>query len=258
MARQTAAGFREAGPLLTGLAGGGAEGIDLTPSARRVLCAQQMLLGLRAAGSLLISPPPGELPPVSSYPPPLVGPLTAPGPAALGRAQGYLDSLQQLSSYGAAQRMKPRPGWAASNVGRAEMLSAFREQSDSLCIPYSTGLLGSFSPYRGVAFPQELRCFECGAAQQHYAAECPARFARVRGEPPPGWKMDHLGTVVKDPAAWNGPELTDAARAKYRDFLGRFALMPHLTFPVSSDDILGSTPAPMRRPLPKYGGERRQ
>jgi hypothetical protein len=70
--------------------------------------------------------------------------------------------------------------------------------------------------------------------------------------------MDHLGTVVKDLAAWNGPELTDAARAKYRDFLGRFALMPHLTFPVSSDDILGSTPAPMRRPLPKYGGERRQ
>jgi hypothetical protein len=133
---------------------------------------------LRAAGLLLISPPPGELPPVSSYPPPLVGPLTAPGPAALGRAQGYLDSLQQLSSYGAAQRMKPRPGWAASHVGRAEMLSAYREQSDSLCIPYSTGLLGSFSPYRGVAFPQELRCFECGASQQHYAAECPARFAR--------------------------------------------------------------------------------
>jgi hypothetical protein len=103
------------------------------------------------------------------------------------------------------------------------MLHAFREQSDSLCIPYSSGLLGSFSPYLGVSFLPELQCFECGAHRQHYAAECPARFARVRGEPQQGWKMDHLGTAVKDPAAWNGPELTDAARAKYRDFLDRFA-----------------------------------
>ncbi len=70
--------------------------------------------------------------------------------------------------------------------------------------------------------------------------------------------MDHLGTAVKYSAAWNGPELTDAARAKYSDFLGRFALIPHLTFPVSSDDILGPTPVPMRLPLPKYGGELRQ
>ena len=37
MARPTAAGFREAGILLNGLAGGGAEGVDLTPSGRRVL-----------------------------------------------------------------------------------------------------------------------------------------------------------------------------------------------------------------------------
>ncbi len=69
--------------------------------------------------------------------------------------------------------------------------------------------------------------------------------------------MDPLGTVVMDPAAWNGPELTDAARAKYRAFLGRFELMQHLTFPISSDDILGPTPVPMRWPLPKYGGELR-
>jgi hypothetical protein len=40
MARQTAAGYRAAGPLLGGLAGGGAEGIDLPPPARRVLHAQ--------------------------------------------------------------------------------------------------------------------------------------------------------------------------------------------------------------------------
>ena len=75
MASQTAACFREAGILLNGLAGGGAEGVDLTPSARRVLHAQQMLHGSWAAGQLLITPPPGELPPASSYPPPPDQPL---------------------------------------------------------------------------------------------------------------------------------------------------------------------------------------
>ncbi len=68
---------------------------------------------------------------------------------------------------------------------------------------------------------------------------------------------DQMGAVVKDPAAWNGPDLTDAASAKYRDCLGRFALMPHLTFAVASDDILGPTPAPLRRPLPRFGWGRR-
>ncbi len=49
MTRPTATGFREAGLLLNGLAGGCEEDIYLTPSARRVLHAQQMLLGTRAA-----------------------------------------------------------------------------------------------------------------------------------------------------------------------------------------------------------------
>jgi hypothetical protein len=69
MTRQTAAGYRAACPLHGGLAGGGAEGKDLTPPARRVLHAQQMLCGMRAAGALISMPPAGELPPVSSYPP---------------------------------------------------------------------------------------------------------------------------------------------------------------------------------------------
>ncbi len=103
MARQTAASFSEAGLLINGLAGGGAEGIDLTPSARRVLVlhAQQMLFGTRAASPLLMTPPPGELPPASSYPPPLVGPPTAPpqylSPAPHARIQGNADGVQQSS-----------------------------------------------------------------------------------------------------------------------------------------------------------------
>ena len=231
MARQTAAGFREAGQApsgVNGLAGGGAEGIDPTPSARWVLHAQQMLLGTRAAGPLLITPPPGELPPVSSYPPPLVGPPTAPppypSPAPQARIQGSPDGVQQSPLHGAVQRPKLRVGGTSSGGWPAETVAqpALREQMDTLCIPYSLGLLGSFSPYRGVPFPPDLRCYECGALQQHYAAECPARFARVRGEPPPGWMTDQSGAVVKDPAAWNGPDLTDAARAKCRDFISRF------------------------------------
>ncbi len=56
----------------------------------------------------------------------------------------------------------------------------------------------------------------------------------------------------------NGSDLTDAARAnKYRDILGKFALMQHLTFPVLYDDILGPAPVPLRRPLPRFSWGRR-
>ena len=63
---------------------------------------------------------------------------------------------------------------------------------------------------QGCAVSAGLQCEECCPLQlhyRHYAAECPAHFARVRGEPPPGWTMDQLGAVVKDPAAWTGQTL---------------------------------------------------
>jgi hypothetical protein len=69
LARQTAAGYRLAGPLLNGISGGGAEGIDPSPQARRVLHAQQVLLGIRAPGPLTSTPPAGGVPPVASYTP---------------------------------------------------------------------------------------------------------------------------------------------------------------------------------------------
>jgi hypothetical protein len=65
--RQTAAGYRLAGPLLNGISGGGAEGIDLLPQARRVLHAQQVSLGIRAPGPLTSMPLAGGLPTVASY-----------------------------------------------------------------------------------------------------------------------------------------------------------------------------------------------
>jgi hypothetical protein len=136
--------------------------------------------------------------------------------------------------------------------------SAPQGQSDELYIPDSIGLLGSFPPYRGLLFPSNMSCFECGAFRQHYATECPARFVHVRGEAPPGWRVDQLGAVIKDSAAWNGPDLTDAVRAQFRAFVDKLSgsLVAHGTYPVSRDEILGPAPVPPRRPLPRPQGGR--
>ena len=165
-------------------------------------------------------------------------------------------STPAASPYTTAHRpLSTGPGGASgahSNFSTGQQ--SLPGQSDELFIPYSTGLLGSFSPYRASPLPQTLGCYECGAVQQHFGNECPSRFARVRGEAPPGWKIGPAGAVSKDPAAWTGSDLTDAARTQYRDFLAKFVLLPHHTFPVSVDEIVGAAPPPPRRPLPKPGG----
>ena len=75
----------------------------------------------------------------------------------------------------------------------------------------------------------------------------PSRFVCVSGEAPKGWKVEH-GAVVKDPDAWNGPELTDAARARYSDFLIKFSLVFQATHPMTLDEVTGpSAPAPRSR-----------
>jgi hypothetical protein len=89
--------------------------------------------------------------------------------------------------------------------------------------------------------------------QHHYATECPSRFVRVRGEAPPGWRVDTPGWAVKDDTAWNGPELPDAARARYRDFVTKFSLITHGSFPITVEEILGPAPVPARRPVPRAG-----
>ena len=91
MVRQTAAGCRSAGALAPGFAGGGFEGNDLSLAARRVLHAQRQ--GIRSAGSVTSMPPWGELPPLSSYPPPVPAPAGV-HPAPLGDAA----STPQLSA----------------------------------------------------------------------------------------------------------------------------------------------------------------
>jgi hypothetical protein len=65
-----------------------------------------------------------------------------------------------------------------------------RYVSDELHIPYSTGMLGSFSAYRAASLSRDLTCFECQAAQHYYGTECPS----VGRRPPDGRWTRRAGT----------------------------------------------------------------
>jgi hypothetical protein len=177
LARQTAAGYRLAGPLLNGISGGGAEGIDLSPQARRVLHAQQVLLGIRAPGPLTSTPPAGGLPPVASYAPILYSSGAAAAGAVLPPLVGPpppLYSTVQTSTGGLGGGGGPSVGAGENGQRRSEPTY----MSDELCIPYSAGMLGSFSPFRSSPYPRELTCFECQAVQHPYATFGLGRGAR--------------------------------------------------------------------------------
>jgi hypothetical protein len=236
MVRQTAAGFRDAGALVSP-GGGAAQGIDLTTNARRVLWAHQLATGLRAAGHLIAMPPDGDLPPLSSYPMPYAPPLVAVTPPPVTFAA---PATAQLPRYDRGPRPPPR-------------------NTDDLAVPFSSAMLGQYSPYRS-ARPQG-QCFECNGNDGHFALECPARFARIKGEAPPGWRSDGLGRASKNPAEWSADlsDLTDVARAGYRAFIQRFALIPANLYPTSVDEITGAQPPAQKRPLysiPRGGGVR--
>jgi hypothetical protein len=139
MARQTTAGYRLAGPLLNGISGGGAEGIDLLPQARRVLHAQQVLLGIRAPGPLTSTPPAVGLPTLASYAPILYSSGAAAAGAVLPPPVGPpppLYSTVQTSTGGLGGGGGLGAGAGANGQRRSE--STY--MSDELCIPYSVGL----------------------------------------------------------------------------------------------------------------------
>ncbi len=217
--------------------------------------AQQMLCGIRAAGALVTAPLPGELPPVLSYPQPLVGASSASTPhpwlAPPAWPSGTPDGSQPPSPYTTLQRPNQQSRGGRKQRERPVLYDAVALALQGRRTSSASRTRSGCSARFREPLPPNLTCFECGAFRQHYGAECPARFVRVRGEAPPGWKMDQLGAVVKDPAAWNGPDLTDAARAQFRAFLDKFSLMAHGTFPVSRDQIFGPAPVPPRRPLPR-------
>ena len=82
----------------------------------------------------------------------------------------------------------------------------------------------------------------------------PGQVRTVQGKAPLGWTVERgSGAEVKDPDAWNSPELMDAARARYRDFLGKFGLVSHIKQQVTAEDITGPAPPAPRRALPRFG-----
>jgi hypothetical protein len=64
---------------------------------------------------------------------------------------------------------------------------------------------------------------------------------------------------VKDNAAWNGAELTDTTRARFRKFVAKFSLPAHGAFPIIVDEIVDAAPVAVQRPVPRpYGRVRSQ
>ena len=228
--RQTAAGYRAAGPLLAP-GGGVSEGTDLPIAARRVLWAHQLAAGLRGHCQLAAVPPDGDLPSLASYPMPY-------GPAPPGT--GFATPT--------APHIAPSGGQAPRADGAGPRPPARERNFDELTVPFSSVMLGSFSPYRTI---KPLGpCFECARNDGHFALECPVRFVRVKGEAPPGWRGDGPGRASKNPAEWSADltELTDAARAQYRAFANRFPIAPANLYPVTIDEIVAAAPPPQRRP----------
>ena len=86
--------------------------------------------------------------------------------------------------------------------------------SDELRMPYSSGMLGSQSPYLLGRLANS--CYKCGARQQHIVHECPKRSVRVRGQTPrDGYRMAPR-TLLNGLAPSSQPL---RARADYRRFL---------------------------------------
>ena len=237
------------------------EGIDLLSAARRVLYALQVRDGFRSAGAQTGTLPNAPLPQLHTYPPPYSGmsndvapgfagytsPMWPPSTPVHSTPASPFQTFRRDFANGAGAEAGGGSGAQSGSVQQRKASS----NTDELFIPYSQGMLGSFSPYRGLPIASSVQCFECKAMGAHYGNECPLRFARVRGEAPPGWTISGPGAVAKDPAAWNGPDLTAAARTAYASFIRRLSLMPHAGHPVTIDEITGNVPADARRPLPR-------
>ena len=104
-------------------------------------------------------------------------------------------------------------------------------------------ILGSYSPYQAETPPTE--CYECSAQRSHYGFECPKRYARLRGEPLPGWLQD--GT--KDAAAWSpdGRDLLPDARQKLAAAMTSWAIPEHPALPVAVAELAAPHPPAQRR-----------
>jgi hypothetical protein len=225
--------------------------------------AMQVQHGQRAPGHIISSWPYTAPSPMHAYPPLHPGPLGVPYPGYVSPAWAASTPAHSMPTtpFQTFQRDFANGQGAAAGGGSGAQPGTSQQRqrpmfSNELFVPYSTGMLGSFSPYRLLPFQSDLTCFECNATAEHYGNECPLRFARVRGEAPPGWIITGPGSVSKNPAAWNGSELTATARAEYATFVARHGLVAHTNQPVSVEEITAAEPVTARRPLPRLGQRR--
>jgi len=219
------------------------------------------------APTLVVPPPPPYRPP--PYPPGQMDPAApttfasspgvlsmwsttgAPAPATISAATAaappaldpLLDArLRAISAQLSAPRALVPPQPSPSSP---QAVQPFRAPIPELCIPATLAILGSYSPYQAETLPAE--CYECSTQRSHYGFECPKRYARLRGEPLPGWLQD--GT--KDAAAWSpdGRDLLPDARLKLAAAMTSWAIPEHPALPVTAAELAAPQPPAQRRRL---------
>ena len=90
-----------------------------------------------------------------------------------------------------------------------------QNQPGAAFLPVSAAVVGTS---RGSAAVPRRPCARgvCALKEEHYPWECPLRYLAVCGTEPPGF----LPSGAKDPAAWNGSEITPVTAAAWKSFLG--------------------------------------
>ena len=173
--------------------------------------------------------PPPALPPPAYIPPP---PYSAPPPAASTPTTGVTASYGRRSltfadgSGGTASGGGGPPPPAAPGVVRAEPKQGFCGKPGHAWVCWLKACAGGATvvPHQQVLEPR-CRCYRkpemaaLPAPGPHATWDCPLRYWSVCGECP-----GFLRNGQRDPAAWNGDEITEATRAAWRVLSGRLPL----------------------------------
>ena len=177
----------------------------------------------------------------------------APAPPDAARAALYLSQLAAMPQAQQAATLQPltipppayvapRAEGAPARQHRSPAQAAAATSRNDVWIPYSPSTLGSHSPYPQLRPPET--CFECNAPNSHAANECPVRFARIFGAPPPGWTREGK----KDATAWtgDGAAMLQPTREALAKYLKDHGVPAHRHWPVSTTEIAAPQP-PERR-----------
>ena len=127
---------------------------------------------------------------------------------------------------------------ASSRQRRPAVHANSSNNRDDIWIPYSTAILGSYSPYSQLR-PPEL-CYECNIRNSHAGKECPVRFFRTFRALLPAWTRDRR----KDAAAWtgDGSAMLQPTREALARYLNDHGVPAHRSWSVSTAESGGAGP----------------